>query len=148
MSDLRQAKLWIKESGADSAIADREKVKKIALSLVRGWRRYKKTGRSPWSGGDLYDYTYFLHEFADRYAGPDDALYKWLCEKAVSIMEDLDYLDGSGVPNRFCPVCGRILTAANVARTENGEVASAHKKSWCQACAEDARLRKLMYGSF
>jgi hypothetical protein len=141
MSDSRQARRWIEETGADAVITDKASAKKIALSLLRGWRRYKVTGICPWTGVKLYDYTCFLHAFAERYAGPDDDLYTWLTKGGLRILDALQTQETLSAPNIFCPVCGRVLTNNNGA--DKGDLwVSAQGKSWCRECSEVFSLKR------
>ena len=146
MTDARQARRWVELTGAENIIQDRSKARKIALSLLRGWRRYKKTGLCPWTDEELYDYTCFLHAFADRHAGNDDDLYHWLSNCSLAMLDS--QTQDSPAQNRLCPICGRLLTMANVAKTDSGEVqVSIQGKSWCRKCMEDTRLKKIVNGS-
>jgi len=147
MTDAQVANKWVEETGAKEVFRSEAEAKKVGLSLLRAWRRYKKTGRCPWTGDELYDYTCFIHAFADKFAPEDDNLYHWLTANSHRLMHNnlaSSPISGCG----FCPVCGRALTSDNVARGENSEILSfAQGKSWCSLCAAEARLRKIIHGS-
>lgn len=109
MTDRALAKKWLKSVNADSIIEDKKRQEKIALSLLRGWRRYQETGLSPWTQEPLCDYTYFLHAFAQRHGGSDDELYQWLSVQGVKMLEILDGAEGG----KHCRFCGRVMTSGN-----------------------------------
>lgn len=140
MSDSQQARKWVERTGAEAVIGDKRQACKIGLSLLRSWRRYKKTGRSTWTDGELYDYTYFLHAFAQRHAGPNDELYFWLTDSGLKILDALQHEEDLK-PTHFCRVCGTILTK------DNYDEGLHQVKSWCNKCAGDARLKGIMNGS-
>lgn len=145
MSDYSQANIWLEKTGASKVVANKPLAKRIATGLLRGWRKYIKTGRCPWTGEELYDYTYFLHAFAQHYAGTDDELYSWLTENGYKMMDIIFNQDNSS-PNRFCPVCGRILTTANTAKAEDGGQAF-QGRLWCKKCASSSGLSKFLCSS-
>lgn len=142
MSDSQQARKWVERTGAEAVIGDKRQACKLGLSLLRAWRRYKKTGDCLWTDGELYDYTYFLHAFAQRHAGSNDELYFWLTDGGLKILDALQYQDDLK-PTRFCRVCGTILTKDNYSADQS----LSQVKSWCDKCARDSRLKKIMSGS-
>lgn len=137
MTDLHLADKWVKETRAGEAISDKRQLKKVSLSLLRAWRRYKKTGRCPWTGADLYDYTHFLHAFADRYAGSDDDLYHWLTDSGLKMLDIMQQRESGAQPAKFCPICGRRLTQATSGQGPKG-------KAWCNSCAINAKLKNII----
>lgn len=57
MTDKALAKEWLKTVDASAIIPEKKRQNQIALSLLRGWRSYQKTGLCPWTRVALHDYT-------------------------------------------------------------------------------------------
>lgn len=87
MSDIGLVRRWVEETGATGVIQDTDQAVKIGLSLLRSWRYYQITGRYRWSGDELYDYTCFLHAFANQHAAKNDTLYKWLTDGGLQLLD-------------------------------------------------------------
>lgn len=106
MTDTALAKKWLKTVAADAVIPGKKRQNQIAFNLLRGWRSYQNTGLCPWTKEVLYDYTFFLHAFAQRYSGEDDELYHWLRDEGIKM---LDILNGTK-DRKFCRAWGVIIS--------------------------------------
>lgn len=129
MTDMALAQRWLITVAAGSLIPGKKRQNQIALSLLRGWRSYQKTGRCPWTGVVLDDYTFFLHAFAQRYGAEDDDLYQWLRDEGIKM---LDIMNGTE-KEKVCWACGAII---NVGDTQKDNIS-------CTICAGSVRMRKI-----
>ncbi len=129
MTDTALAKRWLKTVAADAVIPGKKRRNKIALNLLRGWRSYQKSGLCPWTKEVLYDYTFFLHAFAQRYGGENNELYQWLRDKGIKM---LDILNGTK-ERKLCWACGAIINSGD---TEGST-------TLCSICADSALMRRI-----
>lgn len=138
MEKSHVVRAWTRKTGAEDFLQSKSKAFALGWKLLNDYQHFVETGRCADTQSELYDFSQFIHNFADRYAGKDDALYQWIAEKGQMIIEvrNQQRSDDKEIPNTHCPLCSTPLTTAKVARDSNGSVRlSAAGRAWCNECA-------------
>ncbi|MTI93964.1 MAG: hypothetical protein FH749_00540 [Firmicutes bacterium] len=144
MNKTSIVKDWVRKTGAANVVGSQDKAFGMGWKLLNAYLYFLETGCYIDDDKELYDYTCFIHEFADRFAGSDDELYRWLSRQGCTIMEKDVYAEkDSGQPNSHCPLCGKRLNRVTVARNKDGSIKkSVAGRAWCANCASVASKKK------
>lgn len=140
MDKTQLVKAWVFSSGAVNQLGSKGKAFALGWKLLNDYLYFSETGCCPVTRARLYDFSQFITNFADHYAGPDDDLYTWIVNNGHTIIEALHKAETEEthekIPNALCPLCSVPLSADNVARLADGSIRkSAAGRAWCKECA-------------
>ncbi|MTI94401.1 MAG: hypothetical protein FH749_02780 [Firmicutes bacterium] len=125
MDKTQLVKNWIRHYDVEQIAGGKKKAFGLGWKLLNDYLYFLETGRCPETKEEFYDYSQFIHTFADSIAGQDDDLYEWIVKYGSTLtqrnIQDEKNLSGE-LPNSHCPLCSVRLNSERVARNEDGSV--------------------------